>query len=152
MSDGDPLRALEDWVTPLLARLEPAERRKLARTIGQTLRRGQASRIAAQQNPDGSAFEPRKPSKARQQQGRIRRAMFAKLRTTRHLRLEADEGGAAIGFFSRTARIARVHQEGLKDAVEPGGPEYQYPARALLGFTDAEREQIKDLLLGQLSG
>ncbi len=151
MNDGDPLRALEDWITPLLSGLAPAQRRNLARAIGQNLRRSQASRIAAQQNPDGSAYEPRKPGKARQQQGRIRRTMFAKLRTPRHFRVQADEGGAAIGFLSRAARIARVHQEGLRDAVEPGGPEYQYPARQLLGFTDAEREQIKDMLLDHFS-
>lgn len=56
MSSGDPLSALEDWVAPLLAKLEPAQRRALARNVGQALRRSQAARIAAQQNPDGSAY------------------------------------------------------------------------------------------------
>lgn len=151
MSDGDPLSALEDWVAPLLAKLEPAQRRSLARTVGQALRRSQASRIAAQKNPDGTAYEPRKQNKARQQQGRIRRTMFAKLRTAQHLKLRVSEEAATIGFLSRTERIARIHQEGLRGAVKPGGPDYQYPARVLLGFTDVEREQIKDLLLQHLT-
>lgn len=146
MSGGDPLSALEDWVAPLLAKLEPAQRCTLARNVGQALRRSQAERIAAQQNPDGSAYEPRKPSKARQQQGRIRRTMFAKLRTARHLRLQASEDAITIGFLSRASRIARVHQEGLSDRVKPGGPEYRYPVRELLGLSDSERERIKDLL------
>lgn len=77
--------------------------------------------------------------------------MFAKLRTARHLRLQASEDAVTIGFLSRTSRIARVHQEGLTDQVKPGGPEYRYPVRELLGFTDAEREHIKDLLLGFLT-
>jgi phage virion morphogenesis protein len=147
MSDGDPLSALEDWIAPLLTKLEPAQRRVLARNVGQALRRSQAERIAAQQNPDGSAYEARKPSKARQQQGRIRRTMFAKIRTARHLRLQASDDALTIGFLGRTSRIARVHQEGLNDRVEPGGPEYQYPVRRLLGFTDLDRERIKDLVL-----
>lgn len=152
MTTGDPLTALEDWVAPLLAQLGPAERRKLARSIGQTLRRSQAARIAAQQNPDGSAYIPRKPlGKARQQPGRMRRGMFTKLRMARHLQLQTTDEAVAIGFLGRTARIARVHQEGLRDAVEPGGPQYQYPQRVLLGLTDADREQIQDLLLQHLT-
>lgn len=149
---NDPLNALEDWGAPLLAKLGPAERRKLARSVGQALRRSQAARIAGQRNPDGSAYAPRKPqTNARAQQGRIRTAMFAKLRTARHLRLQTSEEAATIGFLSRTERIARIHQEGLRGAVEPGGPQYQYPVRVLLGFTDAEREHIKDLLLQHLT-
>ncbi|SDI78265.1 phage virion morphogenesis protein [Variovorax sp. OV700] len=147
MTAGDPLSALEDWIAPLLAKLEPAQRRMLARNVGQTLRRSQAERIAAQQNPDGSAYAARKPSKARQQQGRIRRTMFAKMRTARHLRLQASEDVVTIGFLSRTSRIARVHQEGLSDLVESGGPAYRYPMRELLGLSGPEREYIKDLLL-----
>lgn len=45
----------------------------------------------------------------------------------------------------------RAHA-GLRDEVEPGGPEYQYPTRELRGLTNAEREQVKDLLLQHLRG
>nr|WP_093161679.1 phage virion morphogenesis protein [Variovorax sp. YR216] len=151
MTADDPLSVLEDWVAPLLARLTPPERRALARKVGQDLRRSQASRIAAQRNPDGSTYEPRKPGSSRQQQGRIRRTMFNKLRTVRFLRLQASEEAVAIGFLGRPARIARVHQEGLRDAVKPGGAQYQYPARTLLGFTDFERERIRELLLAHIA-
>jgi phage virion morphogenesis protein len=149
---ADDLTAFETWAVPLLAALTPARRRALARGIGQALRRGQAARIAAQKNTDGSAYEPRKVTKARLQKGSIRGTMFEKLRAARHLRVQADEASVVVGFVGRTARIARVHHLGLRDEVEPGGPRYDYPARELLGLTDAEREQVKDLLLQHLDG
>jgi phage virion morphogenesis protein len=148
---ADDLRALEDWATPLLEALTAAGRRALARKIGQALRRGQAARIASQRNPDGSAYEPRKTTQARLQKGRIRRTMFEKLRAARHLRVETDDDGVTVGFFGRTARIARVHHFGLREPVQAGGPSYKYPARGLLGLSDADRELIKDLLLLHLA-
>ncbi len=54
------LEALEDWAAVLLGQLEPASRNKLARSVGQALRRSQQQRIIAQQNPDGSKYAPRK--------------------------------------------------------------------------------------------
>lgn len=150
------LEALEAWVTPLLEQISAQERRTLARQIGLAIRRSQAARIGAQQGPDGEAFEPRKPppttTKARQKGGSIRRAMFAKLKTAKHLKTQLTGEGVAIGFLGRAARIAQVHQEGLVDQVERDGPSYRYPARRLLGFTDADRELIKDMLLNHLGG
>lgn len=148
---ADDLRALEDWATPLLSQLTAPKRRALARQIGQALRRKQAERIASQRNPDGTAYEPRKTTNARLQKGRIRRTMFEKLRAARHLRVEAEDDGVAVGFFGRTARIARVHHEGLRDLVQPGGPSYKYPARGLLAMNDEERELVKDMLLQHLA-
>ncbi|WP_255213944.1 phage virion morphogenesis protein, partial [Burkholderia pseudomallei] len=56
----DDLQALERWAGGLLAKLSPAARRQLLRELGRDLRRAQQSRVAAQRNPDGSAYEPRK--------------------------------------------------------------------------------------------
>ncbi|WP_418131510.1 phage virion morphogenesis protein [Variovorax sp. 278MFTsu5.1] len=148
---ADDLHALEDWVTPLLSQLTSPKRRALARKIGLALRRKQAQRIASQRNPDGTAYEPRKTTNARLQKGTIRRTMFEKLRAARHLRVEAEDDGVAVGFFGRTARIARVHHEGLRDLVQPGGPSYKYPARGLLAMNDEERELVKDMLLQHLA-
>jgi phage virion morphogenesis protein len=153
----DDLTALETWAAPLLARLQPAERRALARTIARELRASQAQRIATQQAPDGAAYTPRKPQKTMPGQqvrkaprGAIRAAMFLRLKSAKYLRATAAPQEAAVGFAGRAARIARVHQEGLRDVVKPGGPQYQYPARPLLGLTDAERDRIADLLLRHL--
>lgn len=149
------LAALEDWVAPLLAKLQPAEVRALARQIATELRRSQAQRIAQQQAPDGSAYAPRKAQPAqrlREGQGAIRRgAMFKKLRTVRHLKAQASEQQAAVGFLGRVARIARVHHEGLRDEVTPGGPQVVYPARELLGFSQADRQRIRDAVLERLA-
>lgn len=147
---SDDLQSLEDWVAPLLAKLEPAQRRSLARTVGRELRRSQAQRIGAQQNPDGSSYTPRKPQRVRGRVGQVRGKMFARIRRAKHLRAQADEDVVTVGFLAHTERIARVHQRGLRDAVQPGGPSVVYPARQLLGFTDSERETIRDLLLQHL--
>lgn len=154
----DDLSAIEDWAGALLAKLEPAARRQAALDIGRELRRSQQARIASQRNPDGSAFDPRKPrvdlkaKKLREKAGRIkRRAMFAKLRTARFFKVETDSAGLSIGFAGRIARLARIHQEGQQSEVAPGGPVYQYPVRQLLGFSQAERDMIRDKLLEHLA-
>ena len=147
------LEALEDWAGVLLARLEPGERSKLARTIGQELRRSQQKRVVAQQNPDGSKFAARKQRNLRGKQGRIRRklAMFKKLRTASYLKVRGDSNAVTVGFTGRIARIARVHQYGLKDRAEPGAPDVRSEQREILGFTDADLDLIRDGLLAHLT-
>ncbi len=154
----DELGALEKWAGGMLAQLSPAARRTAMRDVARELRRSQQARIASQRNPDESAYEPRKAraakrgKKLREKKGRIKRAaMFAKLRTGRFLKIEADASGLAIGFAGRVARLARIHQFGETERVAPGGPEYRYPARVLLGFTDTDREMIRDRLLRHLT-
>ncbi|MGN7441165.1 phage virion morphogenesis protein [Pseudomonas lactis] len=147
------LEALETWAAVLLARLEPGERSKLARTIGQELRRSQQKRVMAQENPDGSKYAPRKKRDLRDKQGRVRRRMemFKKLRTARYLKVRGDSTGITVGFTGRIARIARVHQYGLKDRAERGAPDVRYDQREVLGFNDADLDLIRDELLAHLT-
>ena len=151
------LDALDKWAGALLVQLSPKGRRAALLDIARELRRAQQTRIAAQKNPDGSAYDPRKPrvkpnGKARDKRGRVKRAaMFAKLRTTRYLKTEADATGLSIGFDGRVARVARVHQFGETDRVAPNGAQYKYPARALLGLTAEDRALIRDMLLKHLT-
>lgn len=126
------------------------------RDIARELRRSQQVRIAAQRNPDGTGYESRKvrhsDKKLRSKRGRIKRtAMFMKLRTARWMKIEASERQLAIGFSGRIARVARVHQFGEKAPVVPGGSEYPYPVRVLLGLTDLDRELIRENLLRHLT-
>jgi len=146
------LEALETWAVVLLDRLEPGERGKLARSIGQEMRRSQQKRVMAQENPDGSKFAPRKQRNLRGKQGRVRRklAMFKKLRTASYLKVRGDSNGVAMGFTGRIARIARVHQYGLKDRAERGAPDVRYEQRETLGFTEADLDLIRDSLLAHL--
>ncbi|MGZ7913730.1 phage virion morphogenesis protein, partial [Pseudomonas aeruginosa] len=136
---ADSLQALEDWAGPILRALEPGPRAALARSLARDLRRSQQTRVMAQRNPDGSAYEPRKKRELRGKQGRIRRKikMFQKLRTVRYLRAKGDAQAITVSFAGRVTRIARVHQYGLKDRAERGAPEVRYAQRRLLGFTEA---------------
>lgn len=154
---ADPLQQLEDWAAPLLAQLQPAQQRALVRQVARELRASQAQRIGRQQNPDGTAFEARKVQAKNRQNSTTTattkaRAMFGKLRQAKHLRVLADPAGAAVGFTGRAARIAQVHQLGLRDRVRPGGPEVQYPVRQLLGFTPADIDRVRTTLLAALAG
>lgn len=148
---ANDLSALEDWAGALLAKLSAAERRKLNQDIARDLRRSQQQRIAEQRNPDGSAYAPRKPRKnLRGKKGRIKR-MFAKLSQAKHLKLQSSSEAIAIGFAGRTARLARVHQYGLRDRAARGAPDTQYDRRQLLGLTDADLDLIRDRLLDHLA-
>lgn len=141
-------------LTALIANLSPQARRQLGRKIGQALRKSQSNRIARQQNPDGSAFEPRKPRKEfGKKKGRIKRkAMFAKLRTARHLKVRSNGNEVSVGFNGSSATIAAVHQYGLKGTVNRNkGVKVQYAQRELLGFSDEDVELIENLILEQLS-
>jgi phage virion morphogenesis protein len=147
------LDAFESWAGHFLAKLEAPARRAALRDIARELRRSQQARIAQQKNPDGTAYAARKPrpKHLRDKAGRIKRkAMFAKLRQARYLRTETDATGLAIGFAGRIARVARVHQLGERDRVAKAGPEYKYPARVLLGFSDEDRETIRNMLLAHI--
>lgn len=150
---SDDFAAIEDWAATLLARLEPSEQRRVNRVVAAELRRGQAARIATQKNPDGTAYAPRRVKKdLRGKRGQLRRKMFARLRTTRYLRTQAAADTAATGFPSAVARIARIHQKGLRDRPAAGQAEVRYAVRVLLGFTDDDRARILDTYLKQLSG
>lgn len=147
------LEALESWAAVLLDRLEPGERGKLARSIGLELRRNQQKRIMAQENPDGTKYSPRKQRNLRGKQGRIKRklAMFKKLRTATYLKVRGDANAVTVGFTGRIARIARVHQFGLKDRAERGAPDVRYEQREVLGFTETDLDLIRDALLEHLA-
>jgi phage virion morphogenesis protein len=143
-------RTLEAWAGALLSNLEAPAQRALARAVAMEMRRRQGARIAEQRNPDGSAYEPRKPQ-LRLRPGRVRRAMFARLRTTRFLKIEANPDAAVVTFVGRAQRIAAVHQFGLRDRVNRAGLEVTYPQRELLGFDDADVDRITDLVLAHLT-
>lgn len=148
----DNLRVLEDWAGALLTKLEPKERRQLNQRIARDLRRNQQQRIATQRNPDGTPYAPRKSRQnLRSKRGRIKQKMFTKLRQVRHLKQQSDANSIALAFLGRTARLARVHQYGLRDRPGKGASDVQYSPRELLGFTSADLEMIRDGLLDHLA-
>ncbi|CAG2095855.1 phage virion morphogenesis protein [Xanthomonas euroxanthea] len=147
----DELTALENWAAPLLARLQPGKRRSLARKIGTALRRSQSQRIGKQQAPDGSPYAPRK-QQLRQKSGRVKRAkMFAKLRQAKYFKVSASPNAVSVGFLGRVSRIAHVHQEGLQDRVNRGGPKARYEKRKILGLSQSDYQFIQASLLKHLA-
>lgn len=147
----DDLQRVDDWLAALLANLEPAARNRMMRQLAQELRRSQQQNIRLQRNPDGTAFEPRRVT-ARSKKGRIKRQMFAKLRTTKYLKTVATADSASVQFDGKVQRIARVHHYGLRDRVRRNGPEALYPARRLLSVNDELETATRDMLLRWLSG
>ncbi|EPA1711150.1 MULTISPECIES: phage virion morphogenesis protein [Enterobacter cloacae complex] len=146
----DDLQRVDDWLAALLANLEPAARNRMMRQLAQELRLSQQQNIRLQRNPDGTTFEPRRVT-ARSKKGRIKRQMFAKLRTTKYLKTAATADSASVQFDGKVQRIARVHHYGLRDRVRRNGPEARYPARRLLGVNDEVETITRDTLLRWLS-
>ncbi|MEG6096544.1 phage virion morphogenesis protein [Enterobacter bugandensis] len=146
----DDLQRVDDWLAALLANLEPAARNRMMRQLAQELRRSQQQNIRLQRNPDGTTFEPRRVT-ARSKKGRIKRQMFAKLRTTKYLKTAATTDSGSVQFDGKVQRIARVHHYGLRDRVRRNGPEARYPARRLLGVNDEVETITRDTLLRWLS-
>ena len=151
---SDDLHALEAWAGALLAKLQPAQRRAINHKVAIDLRRSQAQRIKAQQGPDGAAYPARKRRKEfKGKNGRIKRqkaAMFAKIRTAKHLKVKATGDQIEVGFFGWVARVARVHQFGQPDRATQKGPFYKYPARPLLGLSASDQTLIRHTLLHYL--
>ncbi|EIX1761142.1 phage virion morphogenesis protein [Cronobacter sakazakii] len=147
MSDFSPF---EKRLSALIAALSPAGRRRMAQDIAKKLRTRQQQRIKAQKAPDGSAYTPRREQPARAKKGRVKREMFAKLRTSRFMKATGSGDAAVVEFTGKVQRIARVHQYGLKDKLGRNGKAVQYPERPLIGIGSEERTIIKNLVLKYL--
>lgn len=146
----DDLQRVDDWLAALLANLEPAARNRVMRQLAQELRRSQQQNIRLQRNPDGTTFEPRRVT-ARSKKGRIKRQMFAKLRTTKYLKTAATADSASVQFDGKVQRIARVHHYGLRDRVRSNGPLVRYDKRRLLGVNNKVNGMISEMLLKWLA-
>ena len=141
-------------LTALINNLSPQARRQLARNIGQALRKNQQARIARQENPDGTAFEPRKQRKEfSKKKGRIKRkAMFVKLRTARYFKIQSNANEVSVGFNGSSSMIAKVHQYGLMSSPSKTKDfKVRYAQRELLGFSQSDLDIIEDLVIEQLS-
>ncbi|EOC1455198.1 phage virion morphogenesis protein [Cronobacter sakazakii] len=148
MSDFSPF---EKRLSALIAALSPAGRRRMAQDIAKALRTRQQQRIKAQKAPDGSAYTPRREQPARAKKGRVKREMFAKLRTNRFMKASGSSDAAVVEFTGKVQRIARVHQFGLKDKPGRNGKAVQYPARPLLGFDETDQAIVKSMIIESLA-
>lgn len=151
MSD-DIFTPFDNRIAALIATLSPAGRRRLSAEIARTLRQQQQQRIKFQRAPDGTPYEARKPQAIRGKKGRVKREMFAKLRTGRYMKAIGNDSEAAVEFTGKVQRIARVHQYGLKDKPGPGGKPVLYPHRPLLGFSASDQKTVEEAIINHLAG
>ncbi len=75
--------------------------------------------------------------------------MFQRLRTARFMKMAAGSEGADVGYNGMAARIARIHQYGLRDQVGPG-ISTKYPIRELLGISRADEALIRGAVINSL--
>lgn len=148
MSEFKPF---DDRLNGLIAALSLASRRKLAGEIAKELRKAQQQRIKQQKAPDGSPYQARKRQPLRAKTGRIKRAMFQKLRTSRYMKATGRENSAVVEFTGKVQRIARVHQNGLKDRPNPHSRDVQYAERQLLGFSREDKQLVETLIIKHLT-
>jgi phage virion morphogenesis protein len=142
------LSAFDTRLAGLIAALSPQHRKVMAAAIAKRLRKHQQQRIKQQVTPEGQPFTPRRPQPLRAKKGRIKREMFAKLRTAKYMKAKGTADDAVVEFTGQVQRMAKVHQYGLRDRPSVRAKEMQYPARPLLGL-DAEDMKIieKELLI-----
>lgn len=145
------LTALQARLAGLIESLTPTARRKLATDIAKQLRTSQQRRIRRQEAPDGTAYAARKRQPVRQKKGRIKREMFAKLRTNRFMKARGSDSAAVVEFTGRVQRMARVHQYGLKDRPNRHSRDVQYEERQLLGFSQDDERLIEEITMNHLS-
>ncbi|QVM93455.1 phage virion morphogenesis protein [Pseudomonas entomophila] len=63
----------------------------------------------------------------------------------------SEAAGVAVGFTGRIARIANVHQNGLRDRPTLGALAVRYERRQLPGFAEAALETTRNILANHLS-
>jgi phage virion morphogenesis protein len=143
------LEPFETKLAGLIGNLSPQSREALAVTIAKRLRASQQQNIKRQQAPDGTPYVPRK-TQLRSKQGRIKRAMFTKLRTTRYLKANGNNNAAVVDFVGRVKRMVEVHHYGLRDRPSLHSPEVKYEERPLLGFSNKERDVIQSIVMQYL--
>lgn len=144
------LKPFDDKLAALIANLSPASRRKMAAEIAKQLRASQQQRIKRQQAPNGTPYASRRQP-VRGKKGRVKRAMFAKLRTNRYMKAKGRNDDAVVEFVGRVQRMARVHQDGLKDRPTRYSKEVRYDVRELLGFGEVDRQIVEGVVISHFA-
>ena len=145
------LTAFDTRLAGLIEALSPQSRKAMAATIAKRLRKHQQQRIKRQVTPQGQPFAPRQSQPLRDKKGRIKREMFAKLRTAKYMKAKGTDRDAVVEFTGQVQRMAKVHQYGLRDRPSVRAEEVRYPARPLLGMDAEDLKIVEDELLMRIS-
>lgn len=156
---ADDLAELEPYLAAYLNRLGPAQRPKVLRKVGESARKLNTARIAANVQPDGAPMEPRKKHKRmKDAKGRIKRQgkMFRKLRLARKIAITTGGDEVSLSFKGNAEESASRHHFGLVGFVgnSKRGNEItaKFPERRLLGFGPEDLEIITSAALDMLDG
>lgn len=141
MSEFD---VFDQRLAALIGNLSPASRKEMAKNIAKKLRASQQQNIKRQQAPDGTPFAPRKSPSIRKKKGRVKREMFAKLRTAKYMKAKGTSDDATVEFIGKAQRLAKVHHYGLRDRPALKGKDVQYESRPLLGISVDDFELIEN--------
>jgi len=144
------LQLVNDRLEALISSLSAPARKEMARSIAKKLRASQQQNIKRQQAPDGTPFKARKTQPVRSKKGRIKREMFAKLRTAKYMKTQASPNEAVIEFAGNVQRMARVHHYGLRDRPSRKGKEVQYEARPLFGVSKKDFDMVQEVILNHV--
>ncbi len=72
--------------------------------------------------------------------------MFAKLKTAKYLKAQANSNVAEVAFAPGVQKLVRVHHYGLRDKVNRRGTEMKYAERTLLGLNEAVESNLELVL------
>lgn len=142
---------LPKYTNDILQKMSAGERAKLSRHIGKDLRNSQKQRITLQKNADGSAYEPRKKRLRDRMKSKVRNKMFNKIKSLTYLKVMTNADSINIGFSGRIARIARVHQYGLRDKAAKNAKQVKYSKRELLGLSSNDLQNIEKSLIQHIN-
>lgn len=140
---SNELEALPEWVDALAQRIEPKQRRKVARKIAQQLRKSNRARTKDQRDADGDRFI--RPLK------RSNNPMFREITALRYFKAKGTDSKAIIGYAGSAAHIAEIHQEGRRSEVRPGSKKVPYPERTLVGINTTDEQMVLSLLQALLT-
>lgn len=111
---------------------------KEAGAIRTMLKKGML-RSMSPQHPSGSA------------QKRRAQYMLTGFARNQFMHIHYSPQDASVFFGGRAERLARIHHFGLRDSVIPGGAQYDYPARQLLGISTPMRQRVSGLIINHLA-
>lgn len=145
------MHVVNDRLNALIGNLSPSSRKEMARNIAKKLRASQQQNIKRQQAPDGTPFKPRKAQLIRSKKGRVKREMFAKLRTAKYMKAQATSNEAVVEFTGRVQRMVRVHHYGLLESPTLNSKKIKYHQRPLIGLNLEITKEIHNIIIEGLN-
>ena len=148
---SDNFNDLTAFLTRFVDRLSPRERKRMLTKVGQSLRRSNSARIAANIQPDGTAMPPRRRRDGPGNRGK----MFRRLRQARILKVRATADDVTVGFIGNAQKVAQVHHFGKVDVVghtrDGRTIRARYVSRQLLGIGAQDERETFDAIYRHLS-